>query len=350
VFIYLSIFLAIAFASLSLKAKRQVDLALIFFGVFLLLFMGTRFETGCDYEAYKLRFNSLYHDTTYIDDLLREEAGFHLLNRLVHHLSLDFMWLNVLASLIFLIGILRFVRISPSPLILLALLFPVIIIQLGMSGIRQALALSFLLHAVVSFVKGKRISTGIWIVIGAQFHQSAYLFLPMALIAGQTFSWKLTIASVVFIGPAAIFLLGERSDVYTARYINQIYGENDAGGAIFRYALAFVPCLVFEYFRERVRRTLPNLYPLFRIFSIMTFAILPLAFISTVAMHRMTYYIMPVSFMIFVCTVMVIPKEYIISRKWLIFPAGTLALYLVVWFGFSRHAKSCYVPYESFIF
>jgi hypothetical protein len=349
VFIYLSIFLAIAFAGLTVKIKRQEDWALGIFGVFLLIFMGTRYETGCDYGTYEARFNTLYHYTDYTVYLEREEPGFHVLNRLVHDLGLDFMWLNVFSALIFLFGLIRFVRLSPSPVLLLALFFPVIMVQLGMSGIRQAIALSFLLNALYSFVAGQRFQTAIWILIGAQFHQSTYLFLPLAMMAGQKFSWKLAMASVAFIGPAAYYFLGERAEIYANRYIDQIYGENASGGALLRYALALTPCLIFEYHNKRIQNLTPTLYPLLRTFSILTISIAPLAFISTVALHRMTYYMLPVTLLIFVCTVMAMPRPHILSRHWLPIPAITMAVYLIAWFSSSRHAAVCYVPYESFL-
>lgn len=349
-FIYLSIYLAVAFVGLMTKTRGSQNLALGAFGAFLLLFMGTRYETGCDYEAYQARFNSLYADPNYLSYLNLEEPGFHMLNRLVHDLGLDYMWLNVFGSLIFLVGLIRFVRVSPAPVLLLALLFPIIVIQLGMSGLRQALALSFLLHALVAFFQVRRLQAGIWILIAAQFHQSAYLFLPLAFMAGRQFSFKLALASLVFLGPAAYLLLGERAEVYSERYIEQIYGENASGGAVLRYALAVLPCVLFEIYKKRARRLLPALYPLLRLFSLVTFALAPLGILSTVALHRMTYYVLPMSLLIFVCTVMVMPKVHVLSRKWLALPAGMLAVYIVGWFTGSKHAASCYVPYDSFLF
>lgn len=348
--IYLSIYLAVALVGLMAKTRGVQNLALGGFGAFLLLFMGTRYETGCDYVAYEERFNRLYSDPDYMSYLELEEPGFHMLNRLVHDLGLDYLWLNIFGSMIFLLGLIRFVRMSPAPVLLLALLFPIIVIQLGMSGLRQALALSFLLHALVSFVQIRRIEAGMWILVAAQFHQSAYLFLPLAFMAGRQFSFKLALISVAFLGPAAYFLLGERAEVYSDRYIEQIYGENASGGAVLRYVLALAPCLLFELYKNRARRLLPSLYPLLRLFSLVTFALAPLGFLSTVALHRMTYYVLPMSLLIFVCTVMVMPKSHVLSRKWLALPAGLLAVYLVGWFTGSKHAAGCYVPYDSFLF
>lgn len=348
--LYLSIFLAMVFAGLFVRTRSHQDIALGVFGVFLLLFMGTRNDTGCDFRAYQARFLSLYKDPSYLSYVGQEEPGFHWLNLLVHDLGLDYMWLNVFGSLIFVVCVIRFVRMSPAPLLLLSIMFPIVILQLGMSGLRQALAVALLLQAMISFVHVRRINAGLWILLAAQFHQSAYLFLPLAFMAGRKFSWTMAVGSVAVLGPAAYFLLGERADVYSDRYVEQIYGENSSGGATLRYALALLPCVLFELQIKRVRRLLPRFYPLLRVVSLMTFALLPIGFLSTVALHRMTYYVLPATMLIFVCTVMTMPKAHALSRKLLYAPAGVLLVYMTGWFTLSRHSSICYVPYESFLF
>ena len=159
--VYLSIFLAMAFLGLMVKTRGQQDGALAVVGVFLLVFMGTRNDTGCDFRAYYMRFQNLYHDSSYFSYIGEEEPGFHWLNLLVHNLGLDYMWLNLFASLIFVVCLIRFVRLSPAPMMLLSIMFPVVILQLGMSGLRQALATAFLLQAMISFVQVRRIQTGL---------------------------------------------------------------------------------------------------------------------------------------------------------------------------------------------
>ncbi|MFP8781174.1 EpsG family protein [Hydrogenophaga sp. RWCD_12] len=348
--VYLSIFLAMAFLGLMVKTRGQQDGALAVVGVFLLLFMGTRNDTGCDFRAYSARFMNLYHDPSYLSYVTQEEPGFHWLNLLVHDLGLSYMWLNVFGSLIFLVCLIRFVRLAPAPMLLMAIMFPVVILQLGMSGLRQALATAFLLQAMISFVHVRRINVGLWILVAAQFHHSAYLFLPLAMMAGRRFSVPMAVAAVAFLGPASVFLLGDRADVYSDRYVEQIYGENSSGGAVLRYALAVLPCVLFEFHTKRMRALFPKLYPLLRVSSLMTIALAPIGLLSTVALHRMTFYVLPVDLLIFICTVMTMPKPKVLSREWLYAPAGVLLTYLVGWFTLSSHSTICYVPYESFLF
>lgn len=348
--VYVSVFLAITFASLLARTRNEQNTTLTIIGVFLLLFMGTRKDTGCDYSSYEARFLNNYYSLDYSAYLTQEEPGFHWLNVLVHNLGLDYMWLNILASLIIIICLIRFVRFSPSPLLLLALLFPILIVQLSMSGLRQAIAVAFLTQAMISFLHVERIKIALWILLAAQFHQSAYLFLPLALIAGRQFNWITAGASLAFLGPAAVLLMGERADVYAARYVEQIYGENASGGAVLRYALALLPCILFEANARRAQLTLPNHYPLMRITSIMVFALIPVALLSTVALHRMTYYIYPMAMFIFACMPLVMLNRRAFTRNSMFWPAGVLLVYMVGWFALSRHASYCYLPYESFLY
>lgn len=348
--VYLSIFLAMAFLGLMVKTRGQQDGALAVVGVFLLLFMGTREYTGCDFRAYLARFNFLYHDPSYLSYVTQEEPGFHWLNLLVHDLGLNFMWVNVFGSLIFLVCLIRFVRISPAPMLLMALMFPIFILQLGMSGMRQAIAAALLLQAMISFVNVRRISAGLWILLAAQFHHSAYMFLPLAMMAGRRFSMPMAVAAMAFLGPAAVFLLGDRADVYSDRYVEQIYGENSSGGAVLRYALAVLPCILFELHTRRMKLLYPRLYPLLRVSSLMTLALAPIGLLSTVALHRLTFYVLPLDLLIFVCTVMAMPRPKVLSREWLYAPTLVLLTYMVGWFTLSRHSSVCYVPYDSFLF
>jgi hypothetical protein len=91
------------------------------------------------------------------------------------------------------------------------------------------------------------------------------------------------------------------------------------------------------------------MYELFRVFSLVTFAILLVAAISTVAFHRLLYYVLPVSLLMFVSVTMVLPQRRNISGQFLIIPVLLLGVYMIGWFSLSRHADYCYVPYQSYL-
>lgn len=348
-FVYLAIFFALAIAGLNIKLKQQHGFALISFISFLLFFMGTRRDTGCDFGSYENRFNNIYIDFNLESFLFREEPGFHLINILVKYFDFSYMWVNLIGSALFLIGLIRFLRLSPAPVLLLALMFPIIIIQLGMSGLRQGIATSFLMLSFVSFINKNSVMTGLWVLLAAQFHQSAYIFLPLSLLAGKEFNAKTILISILIAFPAAIFLLGERTDVYSNRYIDQIYGENSSDGAYFRLALSLIPCVLFEKYKSKIKVSFIEYFLLFRISTFVTYSLIPLGFISSVAMHRLNYYILPINLLIFVCASMVITNGNYLTKRYLFIPVITSLVYITGWFSLSRHASICYVPYGSYL-
>lgn len=347
---YALIFTVFAGMGLLTKGPRQQDIALGLAAVFLVVFMGTRFETGCDYETYLLRFTYNYNDPDFRSYLRLEEPGFHLLNFAVKTAGLGYMWLNLAASAIMVICLARFVRLSSAPMLVLTLLFPIVIVQLGMSGLRQALALGFLLQGVLSLQDRRRIVTALWILLAAQFHESAYVFLPLALMAGRKVSVPKMAAALVVLGPVAGFLVSSRLDVYTDRYVDQIYGEYESGGAVYRYLMVLLPVIMFGWYRRRIQRIYPRLFETMKVFALMIVALAGVGIISTVALHRLTFYMMPMGMFILwiVSTAIVYPNRA--SRKLIWGPVVLLGAYLVVWFSTSRHANVCFTPYESFLF
>ena len=235
------------------------------------------------------------------------------------------------------------------PAIFLVLAFPVLMVQLGMSGIRQALALGFLVVSLTSFVNSSRVWTAIWILVAAQFHTSAVVFLPMSLMAGRHLSTRRLIAAMVILGPAVLFLLQERLDVYSDRYIEQIYGENSASGAWLRYALVSLPFLFFVFWHREIKVLVPKLYELLRLFMMITFLMLPVGLISSVALHRLVFYVMPVSILALCYVSQVAAMKFRVRPIAHLVPLGVYGSYIVVWFAFSSKASSCYVPYQTWL-
>ena len=346
-YVYVSIYAFLAYLGASTTARNS-GLLLTAIAVPMVLFMGTRYATGCDFHQYLNRFELYYYGASLGDIVRREEPGFHLLNWIVHYLGLGYMWVNLIASAIYVFCILRFSRLSDRPILLIAIFFPILIIQLGMSGLRQALATGFLMLAIVEFSSGRRFKTGILILAGSLFHASLIIMLPLALIAGRRVSIVRIITALTTLGPLAVFFLGDRVDVYNDRYVAQVYGENSSSGALLRYALAVLPFLIFFPNRQRVQRLNPTSFEVIQLFALISFAMLPLAVFSTVALHRMVFYILPVSALalIAVAPVFFQRRDQKLSQ---VIPIVVYGSYIVVWFSVSRHARFCYMPYESYL-
>src|SRR5690606_7525485 len=137
--------------------------------------------------------------------------------------------------------------------------------------------------------------------------------------------------------------------VYSDRYIAQIYGENAAGGAVIRYFLIAFPVPFFFFARKKMARAFPKLYPMFKLFILISATMAPLVILSSVALHRINYFVMPFSIVILVHLSMVMFRGSLgqIARA---VPPLLYGGYSLFWFLMSDHAKSCYLPYNSYLF
>lgn len=338
--VYLGIYSGLAFAAIGNHPRRNT-LFFVIAGIFLVWFMGFRYETGCDYFGYLIRWVIFSPPDSFARLLDGKEVGFAFLLGSVKASGLGYTWLNVAASVILVVCYIRFARAHLFAPLILALLFPVIIIQLGMSGIRQALAGGFLMLAFNAFARQQKLRTALWILVGMQFHASVVIFLPIAPLAGREVNTLRLAASLAILGPVAGLLLSDRFEIYESRYIE---GTVNSGGAIFRYALMVLPVPLFLLQRQKIKRVFPEVFPLLKLGALSILALAPLVVLSSIGLHRMNYYVMPLSILIFVYSAAVLAK-----RPWhgLWLPLLAYGGYSVSWFLSSNHAQYCYIPYDN---
>lgn len=346
-YIYIFLYFFLAMLGLVTWSRGQTEFIYFILYILFVLFVGTRFDTGCDFYTYFWRFKLLKTDFSSLTSIT--EPGYFLFSVLIKKAGLDFVWVNVFGAAIFFYYVIKFSRNHPRPLLLIALLFPLLVIQLSMSGLRQALAVAFLFGALDAFIKGKRTAIVIYILIGSTFHQSVIILLPIALMVGRTFSLIRVIGAIVILMPVAVYLLSDRMDIYQDRYIEELYGEMSSGGAIFRLGLLILTASVFELYRKNMARIYPKEYNLMRVFSLVSFALVPVMLVNSVAVHRLIYYVVPIQVYILAALPAAIFKSRRVGNLAGLVPIALYAAYLVVWFSLSRHANICYVPYDSYL-
>ena len=346
--IYPAVYLGLAITAL-LAGRRSEQVLLVLALLLLLVFMGTRYYVGCDFHGYLVRFENTPPDASVWQAFALNEPLFQALTLWVVGAGLDYMWLNLTATMIIVAGWWRFLKVQDNPMVILALMFPIIGLQLSMSGLRQAIAVALLMVATVHWVRGQRLWTAVWILLGAQFHTSMYAFLPMSFLAGRQISTLRLALSVALLMPVAGFLLQDRLNVYIDRYVTQIYGETSSGGAYVRYALNLLPVPFFLAVRDTVRARFPRRYELLKLFAVIILVLAPVGLWSSIALHRLNYYVMPFSILIFTTTAEAMFRP---AQKRLAFVLPLLAYggYMGFWLSASRHARECYIPYDSYLF
>ena len=126
------------------------------------------------------------------------------------------------------------------------------------------------------------------------------------------------------------------------------YGDQSSAGAVYRYILNFVPAAFFLYYRKLVERKFPREFHILMIFAIATVALAPLTVLSTFALHRLNFYVMPFTIMMAVYLVYCIPttRERLLA---LLIPIGAYGGYSVLWQLTSFHFQACYSNYQSYL-
>ncbi len=317
----------------------RLNLVLIF------LFVALRWDVGCDWENYFEHFE-VTRNTPFDFFISQREPGYWLMVYYAHYFDLDYIHINVVSALLFFIGLHIFAKTQPDPLGFLIMTFPVLIINLPMSALRQAIAVGFLCIAYNYFVRRRPIAYLACIAGGSLFHSSILLFGALAPMVRNGFNTRSVVQSVLLSLPGQYFLFLDDVELYAERYIDT---GIDAAGGLFRGGmLGLVGVLFFIYLKAPWKRTFPRDYNLMLIGSLVMIAVFGATFVSTVIGDRLGYYVQPL--------------QIAILARLPYFPMGRdsnlvnalpyvgLGAVLVTWANLSSLFDRCYVPYNSILF
>lgn len=328
----------------SRNGSRQIYY-LVLLGLF--LFSAFRYQVGCDWSGYYyqyLRAANLDWSTVFVNT--REPIWWAILAS-INHMGLPYPVANVVSSAVFFGGVHMLARRQPDPLGFLVLLFPILIINMPMSAIRQGAAIGLVCVAFTAFIDRRPIRFGIWVVLAAGFHSSALIFLLLLPVASGRYTRKrLALAALLAIPGAILLASGESAEVASARYID---GDADAFGAVFRLGILFVSAIYFFLFvSKKWKRTFPGDYSLVSVGAtgmVLAMLLLP---VSSVIGDRFGYYLIPIQAMIFARLPFLPFKSNKALHSALPY-LGLLAVFLV-WTQLSYHFRVCYIPYDNWLF
>lgn len=323
---------------------RRQTYYLVLFGLF--VFSAFRYEVGCDWTGYYFQYmNAADLDWNSIRSI-REPVWWAIL-AWINASGLPYPVANIVSSAVFFIGIHILARRQPDPLAFLVLLFPILIINMPMSGIRQGAAIGLICIAFASFIDRRPFSFAIWVTLAAGFHTSSAIFMLLLPLATGRYTRKRLLLAAVLSLPGVLFLASsEAAEVAASRYMDS---GVDAAGAMFRVGILGMSSLYFFLFlRKKWLRTWPQDYSLASIGAIgMALALLLLP-ISSVVGDRFGYYLIPIQTMIFARLPFLPFRKNAALHAAL--PYIGLLIVFTVWSQLSWHFRQCYIPYQTWIF
>ena len=325
---------------------RQISYWAVLLGLF--VFVGFRGLVGCDWIGYMGHFLTV-SQLAEADALLAsfptlEPAEVALLY-LLQRLNMSLVALNVISASFFFAGLHVLARRQPNPLAFIVLAFPILIINMPMSAVRQAVAIGFLCFAYAAFLDRRIWRYCLFVLCGTLFHYSAAVFLVLAPFIRKEITKKSIMQSFLVALPVCCCLLffasGDRES------LSYVDGSRVAKGAVYRLGLLAMTGLVFfSFLKKRWKESFPNdvkLVTLNALAMILLFFVIP---VSTIIGDRYGYYLIPAQLMILVRLPYLFQNHYrqVITAA----PYIILTLTFIVWTIGSVHFHRCYLPYHMF--
>lgn len=308
----------------------------------LTLLIGWRQEVGADWFSYLDNFASVPY-ASQIPDWWWNDPGYRCFEWIAFQLGWGIHGVNLMAGALLSIGLIIFCRHLPRPWLALAVSIPYLVIILGMGYSRQAAALGCLMAGLAALGSGKVLRFVTLALLGAVFHKSAVLLLPMAALATSRRRWTTAIWVVVIAAGAYRLFLQESVDSLRSGYLE---AEYQSEGALVRLLMTALPAALLLWKRKRFAVSIPQ-QRLWFWFSLASFALLGWYFVSpsSTAVDRVALYLLPLQLMVFAYLPEVLGSSVRSNRGWVLAVVAYYALVEFVWLNFAIHAKY-WVPYR----
>ncbi|MGN5041548.1 EpsG family protein [Aeromonas sp. 3P] len=210
----------------------------ILFYVFLCLFIGLRESIGGDWLLYNKFFIEI-SKLSFFDAIRYTDPAYAAINWIVGRTFGTIYIVNFICALIFFSCIFIFCSKQPYPWLCLAVLYPYLIVVVGMGYTRQSVAIGLSLLAVSFFLDGKVYKSLLVIMLSVLFHKSSLSFIPVFILGLN--NKKIIFSMLLFFIAMMIYIY-----LFYWNHISELYIKNlvYSQGAILRVGLGiFILCL-----------------------------------------------------------------------------------------------------------
>lgn len=300
---------------------------------FILFFIiAAKGEVGCDYTGYYNRYIEFNPNNPFSE--INEEHGWYLVEYFTNIYNLEYQTYTIVAATIGL-SFLFFAQKKIKYIGFLFFIYQMIIVQLGLSGVRQFIAVCILTYAIAIYLfENQKSILKFLILIGlaASFHTSV-----LAMIFILPFIHKLKKSQyILIIIVVAIALSSEiinsASEKYEERYLEDI--TRISAGAWYRF---IVSSIIGFFSIKGAQKRVVNMGIVVFLFGLF------LGVVNSIALHRFNYY-----FLAIFCLLLI--KNYKlgnINTLQMNYVYVLSVFYFLFWFIFSTHSH-CFIPYNFF--
>jgi len=331
-------------AGLATSHSAPVPLGWALAGLALALLVGWRHEVGGDWVNYLRQVGAVGYES-YRSEWWSNDPGYRLLEWLAYHSGSGIYGVNLMGAAVFTFGLLSFCRELPRPWLALAVAVPYLVIILSMGYSRQGVALGCLMAGLVGLGRGQLLTFVVWTVLGATFHKSAVLLLPMAALAATRNRTWATVWVGLVVTLAYSLLLEDSVDALSSGYLE---AEYQSEGALVRLLMNALPAAVLLLLYRRFALTLPQ-QRLWYWLAWASMLLMALYFVSpsSTAVDRVGLYMLPLQLMVFAHLPEVLGHPRAANQGWVVAVLGYYATVQFVWLNFATHAFA-WLPYRFY--
>lgn len=254
------IFISI-FINFDSSKRRKKIFVIITFTALTIISMLRSWQVGVDTEQYYRNFRYI----TYLDwtqyDILRYEFGFFALSKVLSYFSINPYILIRVSSLIIIPSVGYFIyRYSKNVVISTFLYITLNAYSFNMTGMRQSLAIVFILYGFDSLINEKYGKYIIFIMIASLFHSSAIVLIVLIFIIKipynkNSYRKNIFIIGICFIFYKYLFLVATSILGKYSGYEDSVYGASNYFGAVFQFSIGIIFYSICHYlYFSKVRR------------------------------------------------------------------------------------------------
>lgn len=330
-------------AFIGVRRPDRLTSTWLIIGLLFILAVGFRDQVGGDWSNY-LKY---YHHTFELplkNIGFSEDPGYLLLNWLMAKWEWDIYGVNTACGAFFILGLLRYCRQLPWPWLGFAVAVPYLIVVMAMGYTRQSVALGFFFFALTDIERGYFLRYLVWIALGATFHKSAVLLVPLGILISHRRGWlwhSITVAAVAY-GLWDLFL-AEHQDHLWREYVDK---QMESQGARIRVFMNLVPGVLLLLYAKRWKLLFPA-YDMWFWLSIAALAGIVLVDFATTAVDRVSLYFTPLQIAVFARLPILMWGQFSPQLIRLAIITGYAAV-LFVWLNHATHAEY-WLPYRNIL-
>ena len=244
---------------LSIRNNKKFNLLTsIFIWIFLVIFIGFRFEVGADWFNYQTFVKKDGADETYMSLIFRGFApGYALLLKFCSNYGLGVYGLNVINAGIFSGGLVYFCNKLKNPFLGLVASYPYLIVVVSMGVINQASAIGILLIGLTFYQISNYKAFYLSIVLASMFHTSAFLSIIIPFfdrirnIKRKSSFISLSLLASFF----GIIYLRYLNDIFISLYNSYFGREMEAQGGLIKLLIMLMFAVIFLIQRNKFQIT-----------------------------------------------------------------------------------------------